>query len=366
MTEGIEFTANTINDPDPRKLTEELVDEIKKSATVPKQIKRIAARSRNWGVPRSFVGYRVDPTVQALGNARKWILRSEDGGPDYIIKYPDKNGLTETLTELLINQLGADCGFDMAHSGLASVDGIPVFVTRSFLGSDEHLVHGSFLIEESFRAKGELARIPRNQEQEFYSIDFVVNTIHDYCGEDGASVVTKFVEMLVFDAVVGSNDRHPQNWGVIRASKTQAGYRFSPIFDTSRALLWNTSDAKLQLFARDPRLLGFHIARARPLLGPETNFLKTLRLTTSTCNHFQFLQSLFHVLPHLKGTAITKVPSDVGRIAAKLLREFPFRSVFTKVRREMIVKLISLRADQVCRLLEKGGEIECSDPFVSC
>jgi len=63
------------------------------------------------------------------------------------VKYAYKNGLCETLTELLINQIGTGCTFDMAHSGLASVDDVPVFVTRSFLGPREHLIHGSFLID---------------------------------------------------------------------------------------------------------------------------------------------------------------------------------------------------------------------------
>jgi hypothetical protein len=349
------FTATTTGEIDVRQTTDAFVKQIKTEATVPRKFKRIAARSCKWDIPRSFFGYHVDVTYHALGNARKWILRSEDGGADfYIVKYPDKNGLIETFTELLINQLGSACGFDMAHSGVASLDGETVFVTRSFLAVDEHLVHGSFLIEDHFKAKGELDNIHRSKEQAFYSVDFVVRTIEEYCGADGQTVIEKFVEMLLFDALVGTNDRHPQNWGVIRASKTPGGYRLAPIFDTARALLWNTSDAKLQELLKDEKLLRYHIARAKPIIGPEQKFLKT---KSSPCNHFEFIGNLFSVLPHQMVTAVTKVPSNVDRIAARLLqRSFPFSGKpFSRLRRETILKLLSIRADELSRTLEKGG-----------
>jgi hypothetical protein len=350
------FTATTISEIGLAQAADAFVEQIRTEANVPRKLRRIAARSCKWDMPRSFVGYHVDATVHALGNARKWILRSEAGGSDfYIVKYPsDKWGDVETYTELLINQIGTACGFDVAHSGVARLDGKLVFVTRSFLARDEHLIHGSFLIEDHFKAKGALDKIHRSQEQEFYSVDFVLKTIEEYCGEDGPSVIEKFVEMLLFDALVGSNDRHPQNWGVIRASKTQGGYRLAPIFDTARALLWNTSDDKLLKFQKDEQLLRFHIARAKPILGPERTFLKAK--ATTSCNHFDFLANLFEVLPHLKVTAVTKVPSNLERIAASLVqRSFPFRGAFNRLRRETILKLLSLRADELKRTLEKGG-----------
>jgi hypothetical protein len=350
------FLATTTAETEP-KTTDALAEQIKTEANVPRKLKRIAARSCKWNIPRSFLGYHIDVTSQAVGNAQKWILRPETGDRNdfYIVKYPsEKWGDVETYTELLINQLGAAFGFDMAHSGVAKLDGKLVFVTRSFLNRDEVLVHGSFLIEEHWHAKGELDNIQRSQEQEFYSVDFVLKTIEEYCGGDGPSVIDKFVEMLMFDALVGSNDRHPQNWGVIRASKTQGGYRLAPIFDTARALLWNTSDDKLLKFQKDEQLLRNHIARAKPIVGPERTFLKAKG--TKSCNHFEFLANLFSVLPHLKVTAVTKVPSNLDRIAASLVqRSFPFRGAFNRLRREAILKLLSLRADELVRTLQKGG-----------
>jgi len=357
MEEEIDFAAQTIGDVDPKSTrAQELLERIETDAEVPRKFKRIAARSNKWGIPRSFVGYRVAPTTQIGGYAPKWVLVSEDGGPDYIVKRPTyRGGPMETLTELLINRLGEAYGFDMAHSGMVSIDGRPAFITRSFLKPKEHLIHGSALIEDYYSApRGELDTVPHGRkEQEFYSLDFVVPTIQEHCGKDGGAIISKFVEMLVFDALIGATDRHAQNWGVIRESTTQGGYRFSPIFDTSRGLFWNLPDVKISELARNNKLLSYHIDRACPVMGPERQKLRTRRH-----NHFQFLSSLFAAFPHLRVTAVTKVPCSVQRATFNILKTFPFRGAFSKVRRDTILKLILLRSDLVSQVLEAGEGVK--------
>jgi hypothetical protein len=227
-------------------------------------------------------------------------------------------------------------------------------VTRSFLGPTEQLQHGSLLIEDYYNAKrGELDSVPHGRaEQEFYSLDFVIPTIEQYCGKDAAIVLPKFVEMVLFDALIGSTDRHAQNWGVIRESTTQGGYRFSPIFDTSRGLFWNLPDAKLARISGDNQLLLSHVNRACPLMGPVSQSQKP----AGKCNHFDFLSNLLAAFPHLNVTAVTKVPCHIGRVASSILGMFPFRGAFSKLRRDTILKLILLRADLVSQVLEaKGG-----------
>jgi hypothetical protein len=48
--------------------------------------------------------------------------------------------------------------------------------------------------------------------------------------------------MLIFDGIVGNNDRHSYNWGVIQSIKVNEPVRFAPIYDTARGLFWNISE----------------------------------------------------------------------------------------------------------------------------
>ena len=109
----------------------------------------------------------------------------------------------------------------MAHSGLVLLDGTPAFITRIFTSPDETLRHGSPIIEDYFKDEQlketkELDNVGRGEEQAFYSIDFVTNLLKAFCREDFDALFPDFIEMLIFDALIGSMDRHAQNWGCHR------------------------------------------------------------------------------------------------------------------------------------------------------
>lgn len=194
-------------------------------------------------------GYTVQQDTTIGGKATKWVIRGP-GGPDdfYIAKFGNKNGRTEILTELFNNQLGQSLGFDMAHSGIARLDSDLYFVTRNFRRS-EQLVHGSLMIEDLFAARGQLDTIEHCSEQSFYSINFIEEVFRGYCGLDADVVFEKLLEMLVYDALIGSMDRHSMNWGVLRSEFATGGevpaHRLAPIFDSARALLWDFPEGKL-------------------------------------------------------------------------------------------------------------------------
>jgi hypothetical protein len=64
-------------------------------------------------------------------------------------------------------------------------------------------------------------------------------------GKDDKTITAAFVEMLFLDAIVGNNDRHFYNWGVLKDLKKSKMPEFSPIFDTARGLFWNNSDVQI-------------------------------------------------------------------------------------------------------------------------
>ena len=90
-------------------------------------------------------------------------------------KFASKRGELETYTELFNNQLGKALGFDMAHSGIANLDGVLHFVSRIFLTEDESLIHGSLMLHElSLATKEEIEGIKTLYQQHgTFDVDFV-------------------------------------------------------------------------------------------------------------------------------------------------------------------------------------------------
>jgi hypothetical protein len=318
----------------------------------PAQIIRVAKSGLTWGLPRSFAPYFVDTSIQGiLGNARKFVIRTKNpSDPQFMVKYPQKFGTQETLTEFFINRLGVTLGFDMADSGLVRINGTLVFLTRIFTGSDETLRHGSLVIEDFYKDEKALERVRRKEEQQFYSIDFVVDLLRMFVGEDFCKVFPKFAEMLVFDALIGSMDRHVQNWGVLETLKKPARYRFAPIFDSARALLWNSSEDQVALLAKDAKAFRGHLNRAKPCLGPKKH-----RSGQDSCNHFDFIANLLESYPDQIRGALAKVPNDVAQKSKRLLRRFPFRSGFSNSRKQLIEAILTERFQRLGNLSEKGA-----------
>lgn len=135
---------------------------------VPAKFRRSGKRGFTWGLPRSFSGYFADPKKQVIGNATKYVIRSQDpNDPEYLVKYAQKHGKRETYTEFFLNQLGTALGFRMAHSGLILLDGTRAFLTTIFTSPEESLRHGSLIIEDYYKEEKALEKVRRQEEQAF-------------------------------------------------------------------------------------------------------------------------------------------------------------------------------------------------------
>jgi hypothetical protein len=309
----------------------------------PQRFRRIGRRGTRWGLTRSLAGYRAAPDIGIGGKAPKWVLVREGNPEDFFIaKLGATNGRAETFSELFNNQLGECLGFEMAHSGVARLDSQLYFVTKNFRNVDERLVHGSLMIEEVFGAKRETERIHRRSEQAFYGIDFLKDVIDAFCRTDAASVFEKFVEMLVFDALIGSMDRHAQNWGVLQKTSLPQRFKLAPIYDSARALLWSLPEAQLVRYDSNEAMLQKYIDASKPCIGPSRNHPKV-----NACNHFDVVENLTELYPHQTVAALAKISPETACKAGEILSRFPYDRYMSGVRRKLILKVLRIRADRL-------------------
>lgn len=320
----------------------------------PKSFLRVGSAGRTWDLPRTIPGCVIEVSPHG-GQATKWMIRASDGPDDYYLaKFGSKNGRVEVYTELYNNLLGQALGFQMAHCGVARLDGQLYFVTRNFRRG-EALIHGSLMVENLFSAGGQLDHIRRDAEQEFYSVNFVVDVIRQYCGRAADKILQGFFHMLLFDAIIGSMDRHAKNWGVLRSEiaapkGTGQLYRLAPIFDSARALLWDMPESKLLILDNDNEALAKYAEGSRPCIGPLRSHPRVNR-----CNHFHFIEHIHEMYPHLTAELPSIRRERVVRIARHLLRQFPFSRGFSGLRKRVILKVLALRADKINLILKKGG-----------
>jgi hypothetical protein len=303
-------------------------------------------------------GYVVQVADQSIGGkAPKWIIQGPGGADDfYIAKLGATNGHIEVLTELFNNLLGDALGFDIAHHGVAKLDSQLYFVTQNFRNS-EALIHGSLLVADVLASDPkDLDQIAHRSEQEFYSVDFIRDAISKFCGDSADSVFQSFVNMLMFDSLIGSQDRHAKNWGVLRPETEivpKRAFRLAPLFDSARALLWDMPEGKLVSLDLDGVAMDRYIAKSKPCIGPPRSELKC-----NKCNHLELMSSLIATFPHQTSKAHGNVADqDVVGIAKNILNEFPFARRFSGIRKRVILKVLARRVEELAALF--GKERQC-------
>lgn len=285
------------------------------------------------------------------GEAPKDFITAKEYSPgkisrqeSYIAKVGAKSYPNESIIEQFITRIGQTYGLNIADSKLRLVDGQVRFLSKYFLKrGNQQLTHGAELFEIIF-GKEDYARLAESKkEHEVLSFQMVCEAVRETFPEYETKIVAGFVEMLTFDALIGHNDRHPYNWGVVVPLRKSEAPRFSPIFDTARALFWNEVEKGVNQKLADKNKLEKYIKECKTAVCWEgEKDVDYFRLVGLIWKHFEVYRSnierFFHE-EHLKNTL-------------KVL-ENEFSELMSKARMELIAQCLRLRRERLIDAVTK-------------
>jgi hypothetical protein len=231
--------------------------------------------------PKEFI------RVYEYGFARK---SSPKKWPLYIAKTGHKWYPIESITEYLLNVLGSKFGIGMAESRIAWIGGQLRFLSRYFLHTkQQELIHGADIFAGFVHDKELVEEIEREQlARDLFTLQFTKSALQFSFPYHWEEILNKFVRMLLFDALVGNNDRHFYNWGVVRHIKSKHELYFSPVYDTARGLFWNEPEKKIVSLSTDKVRFNNYLIRycknSRPKVGWEG---------VNNINHFQLVHNIY-------------------------------------------------------------------------
>lgn len=277
--------------------------------------------------PKNFVRAYDPESKHPAAEVRKW--------PWYIAKVGHKWYPVESVTEHLITRIGQELGVRVAQSRLACIGGQVRFMSRYFLRrQSESLVHGAELFARLLDDRAMVEEIAsRRMERSFYTFEMVEEVVGRVYGDEAPRLMQGFVAMLGFDAIVGNNDRHPYNWGVIESVKVGSPARFAPVFDTARGLFWNTPAARVTEFLRNDAALEAYLRGSKPQLGGDRR---------AVSDHFDLIAYVAHHASSYRDVlASLRHEGFVGRCEAVLTQEFA--PLLTPDRRALLHRALALR-----------------------
>lgn len=279
------------------------------------------------------------------GIIRKQSLRT---WPTYIVKIGHKWYPNESVTEQLITEIGKMIRVKIAESRLANIEGIVRFCSKHFHSKKQVLNHGAeilsrYIDESDSKWVDELDQ--KKQIKAFVNVEDVITAIRNVFDDNEDRLIENFVSMLLFDCFVGNNDRHYYNWGVVTHLEGKHAPYFAPIYDSARALWWNSADKFIISLHNDPAKEKSNVKKYIERSMPKISIPKN-----ENCNHFELVEHLNekgYITP--KNFNIYADKDILSNICEMIDRKF--RNLMIVERRELIKETLTLRWKRMNEIL---------------
>jgi hypothetical protein len=273
--------------------------------------------------------------------------RSPKTWTQYIAKTGHKWYPIESVTEYLLNRLGIVFGLEMADSRLCIINGQLRFLSRYFLERNEELVHGAeifagYIEDLAFVESVEQADLSRV----FFTLQFVETAIEKAFPSEKQHIMHELVRLLLYDAMVGNNDRHFYNWAVIRSLDSNRPARFSPVYDTARGLFWNISDDRLEMRIQNkdvPRFVKKYCDASRPKLGWEGE---------KELNHFRLVEKIFENEFYITHDELSQLFSKNMLLDMEKTINKKFTRLLSPIRKSMISECLQYRFNKIQEIIQ--------------
>lgn len=198
---------------------------------------------------------------EAVGREAKVWIRPPRTPPDTrehdwlfkpVVVPANGNRQGEDWAEKVVAELGGLLGVPCAQVDVAVRSGRPGSISRNVAPDGWNLVLGSVLlsaldpdyIEGEWRPPGRPGHSP----------EAILRALEGFGappGVEGLDAPTVFLGFLVLDAWVGNQDRHDQNWAVLREDAGRGRTRLAPSFDHASSLGFNLLDSRREALLRN-------------------------------------------------------------------------------------------------------------------
>lgn len=272
----------------------------------------------------------------------------------YIAKSASKWYPNESITEHLLNRLGEELGLNMAKSKIRRINNQIWFLSEYFTREDFSLYHGADLYTSHLGGDRHFVDEVQNDnkvdDQHYFSVQFVQESLEKFFPHDYDEIFSDFIKMLIFDGLIGNNDRHSYNWGVITSIKKDHKVCFAPIYDTARGLHWNKSEDNVKRILSLEQKNGFnlqiekYVVNSRPKIGWDSE---------GTLSHIELLDRIYESETGISKQNFVDFVKECNLKKCLCVIDNEFDGLFSKERKELIKKTLTLRFQKIQSITTK-------------
>lgn len=169
---------------------------------------------------------------------------------------------------------------------------------------------------------------------------------------DDFNLLADFYRMCIFDYIVANQDRHSENWELLKNDEISTPYIFAPIFDNGTALfgVYSYKDPKIKNMLTDEVQFKAYTNWATSSFSIEVDGKIKKRPKAILVLNYLYRQNnelFIEIFSHFNKISYDDVYGCIEFISNEILGE---------PRKKLIGKLIIYRIEQIEKLIEKGGD----------
>ena len=167
-----------------------------------------------------------------------------------------------------------------------------------------------------------------NERKNYYTISNIKSVLDDI----DVDLFKDFIKIMIFDALIGEQDRHEENWGI---TEKQGKSFISPLYDNGDSLLREFKNyANAQKYYAGIKDFDAYIVRSQTLIYKEDN--------KSKYKHFELIKYLYDNFPHYIIPEINNLKKLTDEIIKELVNKIP-DELLTKEHKEYIITYLIRR-----------------------
>ena len=228
---------------------------------------------------------------------------------------------TESCSEKLCYEIAKVLGYKCAKIELAKDDnGILGILNYLFVDitKEEHIDAVAYLNKDD------------EQRPLFYTISNIKKVLDDI----DCNLFAQFIKIMVFDALVGEQDRHEENWGI---RKIDGKFELSPLYDNGDSLLANFKDVDFaQKYYSGIRDFDSYIKKSKTLIYKDN--------TQKRYKHFELIEYLNNKYPDIVQKEIENLKKLTDDKILEIVEMLP-NSLLTSKHKEYIIMYLKKRRD---------------------
>lgn len=276
----------------------------------------------------------VDNSNVSIGSRRKELILDKNENYAFF-KYNGYDGCTELASEKIAYEIAYVLGYNCARIELA-VDSFGNLGILNYLfvdDNDDNKVHYDFSfyldIKNSYDRKDK------------YTISSIKECLDSYNTE----LFIEFIRLMIFDSLIGEQDRHEQNWGIIYYKKLDK-YNFSPFYDNGCCLMRELNDDKLSQFEKAPDSFDSYIKKSKTFIYQDGKRLK----------HFELINLLIEKFPDITIKEIERLSILDDFKILEIINLVP-KNYLTDLHKKYIIEYIKRRRDILLEMIKKESEL---------